>query len=376
MPISIPKSNIGKIANRARTLVGPCAEVGRVDVSNPWRRIPLGVNAEAKNGKPGQGERLQRVLAQAGVAARRVCERMIEEGRIRVNGRVVRTLPCFVTREDRIQADGQPITRAERPIYVMFNKPDRVLTATQDEPGIERTTIASLVKHPSGTRLFPVGRLEYHATGLVLLTNDGQLTHRLTHARFGIAKVYHAVISGSVTAELLQTLESRIARAEKKVGKREGTLRSPRVSLGLVAGDGQRAVVSFTLKQGTASQVVTEFRAAGLKVKAIERVAIGPLELTGVARGAWRELTRQEIRMIKAAARGELTEVLPASRPSRPGLRPDQRQGRDPRPYAPKPGRNRRTSSLGSAHWNADNRTGRPTNSRRMKSQRRGRSAR
>jgi 23S rRNA pseudouridine2605 synthase len=256
-------------------------------------------------------------MARAGVAARRMCEQMIEAGRVRINGRVVKTLPCFVAPGEEIIVDGVRISRAERRLYVLFNKPARVVSTTRDEPGLERTNIASLVKHPSGTRLYPVGRLEYHATGLVLLTNDGPLAHRLTHARFGVPKVYHATVTGPVTPELLESLERRIARAEKKVGKQEGTLRAPRVSLGIVSTEGERAVVSMTLKDGTATQVAREMLAAGLRVRSVERVGIGPLKLTGVARGHWRELTRLEIREIKAAAKGETIDADSEQRPSK-----------------------------------------------------------
>ncbi len=142
---------------------------------------------------------------------------------MKVNGQVVRTLPCFVTPgKDKITVDGKPVYKPDKRVYVLFNKPARVLAATQDEPGADRQTIASLVKHPSGARLYPVGRLEYDAMGLVLLTNDGDLTHRLTHPRYGVARRYEATVNGPVSPELLRQLERDLAKAEKKKAKQAG----------------------------------------------------------------------------------------------------------------------------------------------------------
>ncbi len=263
---------------------------------------------KAKGGAKPQGVRLQRLLARAGVAARRTCEEWIEDGRVKVNGQVVRSLPCFVTPgKDKITVDGKPVFKPDKRVYVLFNKPARVLVTTQDEPGADRQTIASLVKHPSGARLYPVGRLEYDATGLVLLTNDGDLTHRLTHPRYGVARRYEATVSGPVSPELLRQLERDLAKAEKKKAKQAGRpgqgARVRLVALGGEGGPGGRGVVGIELRDGTATQIASVLHSGGLSVKKLERISLGPLELSGVARGRWRDLDRHEIRALKAAVR-------------------------------------------------------------------------
>lgn len=228
---------------------------------------------------------------------------------MKVNGQVVRTLPCFVTPgKDKITVDGKPVYKPDKRVYVLFNKPARVLAATQDEPGADRQTIASLVKHPSGARFYPVGRLEYDAMGLVLLTNDGDLTHRLTHPRYGVARRYEATVSGPVSPELLRQLERDLAKAEKKKAKQAGRP-GQGAQVRLVAlgggggGPGGRGVVGIELRDGTATQVASVLHSGGLSVKKLERISLGPLELSGVARGRWRDLDRHEIRALKASVR-------------------------------------------------------------------------
>src|SRR5690606_13551855 len=150
-------------------------------------------------------ERLQRVMADAGVASRRACEELIARGAVEVNGEVVTELPIFVDpREDRILVEGRPLPKrggGDRNIYIMLNKPERTLTTVTDErefggEGGGRRTVMDLVDHPARARLFPVGRLDYATRGLVLLTNDGELANKLTHPRYGVHKTYEAVVKG------------------------------------------------------------------------------------------------------------------------------------------------------------------------------------
>jgi 23S rRNA pseudouridine2605 synthase len=248
--------------------------------------------------------RLQRLLADAGVAARRACERLIEEGRVTVNGRVVRNLPAFVDPEsDRIVVGGRVVSRPARRLYVMLNKPERVLTVTADEPGADRATIRDLVRHPSGARLYPVGRLEYDATGLVLLTNDGPLAHRLTHPRFGAPKTYRVTVKGPVSPDALPRLSRALARAR---GRAARTLAAPTIAGGelVVLGTAEdRTVLGLTLREGRVPHLRTVLARAGHPVRKMEQVAIGPLRLSGVARGQWRELTREEVQALRRAVR-------------------------------------------------------------------------
>jgi pseudouridine synthase len=263
----------------------------------------------ARPGGPGAGDReadgrvrLQRFLADAGVASRRASELLIEEGRVKVNGKKVVDLPAFVTPGvDRVQVDGQPIEGAERHVYVMLNKPGRTLSTVEDEPGAARRTVLDLVEHPSGARLYPVGRLDFDTRGLVLLTNDGELANRLTHPRFGVEKTYHAVVRGYLEEEALERLEKGIYLAERREGRTVGATRAAHVRLKIVKRDRDRTVLELTLKEGRNRQVRRMLAAVGSPVKKLERVAMGPLQLKGLAVGEWRELTKVELQALRRA---------------------------------------------------------------------------
>jgi pseudouridine synthase len=256
-------------------------------------------------------------MAAAGVGARRACERLIEEGRVRVNGRVVRELPVFVDpREDRVEVDGKPVRRARvRPVYVMLNKPARVLAATADEPGMGRKTVASLVRHPGASRLVVAGRLPFDATGLVLLTNDGRLVNRLTHPSYGVTRRYIATIRGTLGAPAVIRLERELNKLQRVHDRRAGKIDRPgarRVALRLLDADAQKSRLEISIAEGRTSDIGDLLATVGSPAKDLERVAIGPLELTGVARGAWRELERGEVAALRAATR-------PAGRGGRTG---------------------------------------------------------
>jgi 23S rRNA pseudouridine2605 synthase len=272
--------------------------------------------------------RLQRVLAAAGVAARRAAERLIEEGRVQVNGQTVRTLPAFVDpQRDHIVVDGRPIPRQPaRHVYLMLNKPARVLSVAADEPGLDRTTIMDLVKHPAAPRLFPVGRLDYETNGLVLLTNDGELANRLTHPRYGVPRRYEAVVRGALTGEALAGLQKELARLVQRESKRRmretGRVRASApsagdVELALAKVEPDRSTLEITVRAGRTGDIGELLAAAGVRVKKLERTAIGPLELKGLARGRWRELERHELQGLRAAARGQPIKSQASPAPSR-----------------------------------------------------------
>ena len=269
------------------------------------------------------GIRLQRVLADAGVAARRACERLIEEGRVTVNGEVVRTLPVFVhPKRDRIVVDGEVISRGggrtnpdggdkpvrlARKVYVMLNKPPRVLTTASDPGG--RTTVADLVKHPTETRLFAVGRLDYHDAGLVLMTNDGDMANRLTHARYGATRTYHVMVKGRLDEAFVNDLgpglQAKLVRAVKELGGggRPGKIEVRRVARHKTEDERakDKTVLEVTLHAGKHVGLEELFGAAGVKVAKIIQVGVGPLVLKGVMPGDWRELDRQELFTLKRA---------------------------------------------------------------------------
>jgi 23S rRNA pseudouridine2605 synthase len=262
--------------------------------------------------------RLQRVLADAGVAARRVCEQMIEEGRVTVNGEMRTRLPIFVDPEnDDIKVDNRSIPKPERHIYVMVHKPARVMVTTADEPGLDRTTILSLVDHPAKARLFPVGRLDFNTTGLVLLTNDGDLAHRLTHPRYEIAKTYLAMVKGTPDAGAIATLNKKLKKhderkAREKFGRKarieaiaEVAIRGQsRPQVRVVQADAEKSLVEITLVEARNGQIEDVLASLGSPVKKLARVAFGPLVMKGLAVGRWRELTRDELILLRRAAEG------------------------------------------------------------------------
>ncbi|GJQ29247.1 MAG: pseudouridine synthase [Phycisphaerae bacterium] len=273
-----------------------------------------------------RGVRLQRVLADAGVAARRVCEAMIEQGRVRVNGEVVRTLPVFVDpARDRIEADGKPVVAASRHVYVMLHKPERMLVTTADEPGMDRATIMELVDHPAAARLFPVGRLDFDSSGLVLLTNDGDLAHRLTHPRYEVPKTYHVLVRGGLDEAALGAVREKMRLA----GARDGDAPHGRLGLAVGAREPGRTILEVTLREARNRQLRDVLKHLGMPVKKLTRVALGPLRLTGLASGRWRELTREELRDLRAAA-AQPPDRRAAPRP------PKARFAESPRPRSPK----------------------------------------
>lgn len=270
-----------------------------------------------------RGERLQRVMADAGVASRRACEEMIEQGLVEVNGHLVTELPVWVNPEvDTIVVDGRPLRPRERIVYVLLNKPTRTLTTAKDEPGSERRTVVDLVDHPERARLVPVGRLDYDTTGLLILTNDGDLANRLTHPRYGVSKTYRATVKGRIDPGAIGELEEGIYLAERKAGHTVGGARTSRVELRVIFVDRDKTILEITLREGRNRQVRRMLAAVGYPVKKLERIAMGPLSLKGVARGAWRELTAPEIKSLKRAAAAADSE-----RPERGLSKPASKRG-------------------------------------------------
>ncbi|MGJ8637403.1 MAG: pseudouridine synthase [Phycisphaerales bacterium] len=256
-----------------------------------------------------RGERLQRVMADAGVGSRRACEALIEAGEVTVNGKIETNLPIWVDpTSDRIVVQNKVLPQSERLLYVMLNKPPRTLSAVKDEPGYDRKTVTELVNHPAAARLFPVGRLDYETVGLILLTNDGELANRLTHPRYGVPKTYRVTVKGKLDEEAIQELERGIFLAQRSEGQTRGAKRTAHVEIKLIAQDRDSTVMELTLREGRNRQVRRMLAAVGFPVRKLERVAMGPVQLKGVARGAWRELTRDEIKALKKSAAMKLTE--------------------------------------------------------------------
>jgi pseudouridine synthase len=283
-----------------------------------------------------RGQRLQRVLADAGVASRRACEDLIRKGAVEVNGQVVTELPAWVDpHTDRIRVEGRPIPKPERHLYLMLNKPTRTLTSAADEPGSDRRTVLDLVDHPAKARLFPVGRLDYDTVGLLLLTNDGELANRLTHPRFGAPKTYRVVVRGRLDQDAAKEIERGIYLAERKAGRTVGAVRTAHVELTVLKRDREKTTLELTLREGRNRQVRRMLAAVGFPVKSLERVGMGPLRLKGVPRGAWRELTAAEIKALRrAAAVGD--QVTSTGKSSRRGAKKSTKPSPGGKPGRPR----------------------------------------
>jgi len=245
-------------------------------------------------------------MARAGVGSRRMCERLIEEGSVAVNGRIVRTLPVLVDpASDRIEVKGEELAvdRAARLpslVYVMLFKPRRTMTTLDDPEG--RRTVHDLVQHPSGARLFPVGRLDYDTMGLVLMTNDGELANRLTHPRYGVHKTYRAIVKGTLSREDVASIQQGMHLADRKRGRTVGASRTKPATIEIVRTERTRTILDITISEGRNRQIWRLLAAAGCPVRKLVRIRMGPLKLKGVSMGQWRPLTSREVAALKRAA--------------------------------------------------------------------------
>lgn len=265
---------------------------------------------KAKSKTKPHGHRLQRVLAAAGVASRRACEDLIEQGHVTVNGRTVTELPVFVDPEtDRIAVDGQVIgaTIGDRPaarLTIMLHKPKRTVT-TADDPENRRTVFDFIPRDalPSNQRLFPVGRLDYDSTGLLLLTNDGDLAHHLTHPSFGVEKTYDVVVEGALEQTSLDTLRNGMTLAHTTGKVRKARMKGVQiVSHRVDRNRGDRTALRVVLTEGQNREIRRLLARLGLKVKRLKRIAVGPIKLKGLKAGHWRPLADGELAALRRSA--------------------------------------------------------------------------
>ncbi|MDA1008783.1 MAG: pseudouridine synthase [Planctomycetota bacterium] len=261
-------------------------------------------NARSRGAKPhpftdeSRGERLQKVIAAAGFSSRRAAEGLIESGLVEVNGIKVETLPAWVDpAKDEIVVDGRNIKRATRRLYVMLFKPRGIITTLSDPEG--RPTVMDIVQHPSGLRIYPVGRLDIDSSGLLLMTNDGELTDRLTHPRYEMHKGYEVTVAGSIADRDLRRIEGEIFLTEKRTDR---SVRTQTGVLELIGRDRDRTTLYLELREGRNRQIRQLMLDVGHPVKKLRRVSMGPLRLRGVAPGEWRELTNTELTMLKREA--------------------------------------------------------------------------
>ncbi len=240
-------------------------------------------------GEQARGERLQKFLARSGLASRRQCEVLIREGRVRVNGTVVRELGTRVDPgRDTVQVDGVGV-RPERPTTLMLHKPAGYITSLADPEG--RPVVTALLPATGLPRLFPVGRLDWDTEGLLLLTNDGELANLLTHPRHAVPKEYHAKLKGlPAPAVLAQLTRGVLCEGERLQARAVEVTHRTR----------QNTWVAVTIEEGRYRQVRRMCAAIGHPVLKLTRVALGPLRLGALPRGKWRPLSPEELRSLQS----------------------------------------------------------------------------
>jgi 23S rRNA pseudouridine2605 synthase len=262
-------------------------------------------------------ERLQKILASSGYGSRRTCERLIEEGRVTVDGKTATLGDQADPERQRIEVDGVPIARPQPRFYIMLNKPRGVISTTSDPQG--RNTVLDLINLPrmrrgEQPRLYPVGRLDAESEGLILLTNDGSLTQHLTHPSYEHPRVYRVLVEGVPSEETLDrwqrgiTMDGRLTSFDRVILEEDRR---------------EDAWLNITVHEGRKHLVRRVVSALGHPPKRLIRVAMGPLELGDLAAGKWRHLSYDEVRLLQREVQGKPGEGSQDARGVRPtGSRP------------------------------------------------------
>jgi 23S rRNA pseudouridine2605 synthase len=237
----------------------------------------------------GDGIRLQKVLAQAGLGSRRACEELIDRGRVRVNGERAVLGRRVDPESDVIEVDGAQIGVKAGLVHYLLNKPAGVITSASDPQG--RPVVVDLV--PAEPRVFPVGRLDADSEGLLLLTNDGDLTHRLTHPSFGVDKEYLVEVDG-------EPARGALARLREGVELEDGRTAPAKVA------QVDARILRITIHEGRNRQVRRMCEAVGHPVLRLVRTRIGPITDRALKPGEWRALTQDEVRALERAAAGKV----------------------------------------------------------------------
>jgi len=242
--------------------------------------------------------RLQKFLADCGVASRRGAEALIKEGRVRVNGEVIREMGVKVDEEnDIIEFDGERLKPQNKMIYIMLNKPEGFVTTVSDDKG--RATVMSLVSEIPA-RIYPVGRLDYDTEGLLLLTNDGELTYKITHPKNNIEKTYIAEVTGNIGMDTILSLRNGVYI--------DGVRTSP-AKVEVVGATRLGTKLEITIHEGRNRQVRRMFEAVGCIVKKLKRTEEAGLKLGHLPLGKWRRLSESEVNMLKKIGTGKRTSA-------------------------------------------------------------------
>lgn len=230
--------------------------------------------------------RLQKYLAECGVASRRKAEELISQGRVSVNGILVTEMGCKVSFADRVEVDGKAVSPENAKVYILLNKPVGYVTTAKDQ--FARKTVLDLIEGID-ERIYPVGRLDYDTSGLLLLTNDGEFTYRLTHPKHELTKIYIADVKGVPTEVELERF--------KKGLKIEDYFTSP-ANIKILEDYKSGAIIEVRIHEGRNRQVRKMCEAIGHEVKKLKRVAMGRLELGSLQEGNWRFLSQDELKLL------------------------------------------------------------------------------
>lgn len=240
----------------------------------------------------GNKQRLQKVLAAAGVDSRRNCEELILQGEVTVNGKIVDTLPAFAYPDaDVIVVSGRKI-RAEKKVYYLLNKPKGVICTNSDPYG--RKKAIDLID--TSGRIYCVGRLDADTTGLIIVTNDSQLANRLTHPRYELSKTYEVTLREPIGGEAIEKLKKGIHLAEGKTG---------RASVKIVKRSKQGSLIEITIAQGLNRQIRRMLARVGYKVKSLRRTKIGNIGIKGLGVGKYKKLTKGQIAYLMKTTEGK-----------------------------------------------------------------------
>lgn len=233
-------------------------------------------------------ERLQKYMARCGVASRRKCEEYILQGRVQINGQTVTQLGTLVSPSDKVKLDGKLLQAESKNIYIMLNKPEKVMSTSNDPEG--RPTVTQLIDLPY--RLYPVGRLDYNTSGLILLTNDGDAAYRLTHPKYEIEKEYLAVIKGEIDRR-------DILKLERGVQIEENITTAP-AKVQIAGGTQHTVTLSITIHEGRNREVRKMIEAIDKELLSLMRIRIGRINLGKLPSGSYRELNSTELAYINS----------------------------------------------------------------------------
>lgn len=232
-------------------------------------------------------ERLQKIIAMKGYCSRRKAEELIQKGKVKVNGEVVTTMGYKASVNDFIEVEGNPLDEVEDKVYYLLNKPRGVVTTASDEKG--RKTVVDLIN--TNKRIYPVGRLDYDTTGLIILTNDGELTNYLIHPKNNIEKVYVAKIEGIFTKENLKRLCNGVIIDGYKTSKAKAKILK-------IDKKKNTSVVELIIHEGKNHQVKKMFETIGYAVIKLKRESIAFLTLDGIKSGEYRQLSIKEVKKL------------------------------------------------------------------------------